>query len=91
MGGDEAPSPEFMAGSDVTARWVLLTRYDDHVPEPENDDGSLRPPTEMDAAVRQPQVHSLHRGDGEDAVLPRPDGRSVNRSRREKKRWCSAS
>ena len=29
----------------------MLTRYDDPVPEPENDDGSLRPPTEMDAAV----------------------------------------
>ncbi len=51
MGGDEAPRPEFMVGSDVTARWVLLTWYDNPVPEPENDDGSLRPPTEMDAAV----------------------------------------
>ena len=43
-GGNKAPRPEFMAELDVTARWELLSRCDDPVPEPDNDDGSLRPP-----------------------------------------------
>lgn len=43
-GGNKAPCPEFMAELDVTTRWELLSRCDDPVPEPDNDDGSLRPP-----------------------------------------------
>ena len=74
-GGNEAPRPEFMVGLDVTARWELLSWCDDPVPEPDNDDGSLRPPTKMSATVNPKlrgyiRPHSLHRDDGEDAVLP---------------------
>ena len=50
-GGNEAPRPEFMAGLGVTARWELLSRCDDPVLEPDNEDGSLRPSTEMSATV----------------------------------------
>ncbi len=49
--GNEAPCLEFMAELDVTARWELLTQCDDPVTEPDNDDGSLRPPTKMSATV----------------------------------------
>jgi hypothetical protein len=48
-GGNEARRPDFMTGLDVTAKWELLTRCDDPIPEPDNDDGNLRPPTEMNA------------------------------------------
>jgi hypothetical protein len=37
-----------MSGLDVTARWKLLTPKDAPIPEPENQDCSLRPPTKMD-------------------------------------------
>ncbi len=50
-GGIEAPRPEFMVGLDVTARWELLSRCNNPVPELDNDDGSLRPPTKMSATV----------------------------------------
>ena len=48
-GGNEARRPDFMTGLDVTAKWELLTRCDDPIPEPDNDDGNLQPPTEMNA------------------------------------------
>ncbi|MFM6174890.1 MAG: SAP domain-containing protein [Sphaerospermopsis kisseleviana] len=59
-GGNEASRPDFIAGLDVTARWELLTRCNDPIPEPENNDGSLRPPTEMSAAIN-PSTASLIR------------------------------
>jgi hypothetical protein len=40
-----------MPGLDVPARWELLSRCDNPVPEPDNDDGSLWPPTKMSATV----------------------------------------
>jgi hypothetical protein len=96
-GGDEAPRPDFMAGLDVTARWELLTRCDDPVPESDNDDGSLRPTTEMNAAVN-PKYGFVETfscipftGTTEKMRYCCPDGRSVNRLRWEKKRWHSAS
>ncbi len=35
-----------MNGLDVTAKWVQLTIEDSPIPEPRNDDGTIRPPTE---------------------------------------------
>ena len=64
-----------MAGLDVTARWELLTWCDDLVPKPDSDNGSLRPPTEMNATVN-PEYGFVETfdhipfTDGEDAVLP---------------------
>jgi hypothetical protein len=40
-----------MSGLDVTARWELLTPKDEPIPEPENKDPSLRPPTELDGST----------------------------------------
>jgi hypothetical protein len=40
-----------MSGLDVTARWELLTPKDEPIPEPENEDPSLRPPTELDGSM----------------------------------------
>jgi hypothetical protein len=48
---DDAPRHESMAGLDVGAEWVLLTQNEFPVPEPENTDSSLRPPTERDGIV----------------------------------------
>jgi len=96
-GGNEAPCPEFMAGLDVTARWELLSRCDDPVLEPDNDDGSLRPPTEMSATANPKYgfVDTFDRipftGTTEKMWYCHPDGRSVNRSRREKKRKHTVS
>ncbi len=36
---------------DVTARWELLTPEDEPIPEPKNEDPSLRPPTELDGST----------------------------------------
>jgi hypothetical protein len=41
-----------MSGLDVTARWELLTPEDKPIPEPENGDPSLRPPTELDGSTK---------------------------------------
>ncbi len=59
MGGNEAPRPEFMAGLDVTARWELLTRCDDPVPEPDSDDGSLRPVARDAVAVVEAEAGEI--------------------------------
>eukprot|EP00957_Ditylum_brightwellii_P096695 7364601-Ditylum_brightwellii.AAC.2 len=40
-----------MNGSEVTAYWQPLTLNDLPVPEPENDDTSLCPPTEQDVVT----------------------------------------
>jgi hypothetical protein len=37
-----------MSGLNVMVRWELLTPEDKPIPEPENQDRSLRPPTELD-------------------------------------------
>jgi hypothetical protein len=50
-GNDVAWRHESMAGLDVTAKWELLTRCNNPVPEPENADANLRPPTERNAAL----------------------------------------
>jgi hypothetical protein len=42
---------ESMSGLDVTARWELLTPEDKPIPEPKNEDPSLRPPTELDGST----------------------------------------
>jgi hypothetical protein len=49
--GDAARRHDCMAGLDMTAKWELLTRCYDPVPEPETPDANLRPPTEMNGAV----------------------------------------
>ncbi len=50
-GGDAVRCHESMSGLDVTARWELLTSEYAPIPEPENQDCSLRPPTEMDGTT----------------------------------------
>jgi hypothetical protein len=40
-----------MSGLYVTARWKLLTPEDEPIPEPENKDPSLHPPTELDGST----------------------------------------
>ncbi len=50
-GGDAVRRHEFMSGLDVTAWWELLTPEDKPIPEPENQDRSLRPPTELDGSI----------------------------------------
>jgi hypothetical protein len=63
--GDEACRHESMAGSDVTARWVLLNPEDEPFPQPENPDQSHRPPTKMDGilnlkyAMKENFVHGV--------------------------------
>jgi hypothetical protein len=49
--GNEARRHESMSGLDVTARWVLLTPEDAPIPEPQNADQSLHPPTEMNGTL----------------------------------------
>ena len=51
LGNDVARRHESIAGLDVTAKWELLTWCDNPVPEPENADANLRPPTERNAAL----------------------------------------
>jgi hypothetical protein len=46
---NESRRPDFMTGLDVTAKWELLTCCESPVPEPTNDDKTLRSPTEMNA------------------------------------------
>ena len=50
---EAAERHESMTGLDVTARWVLLEPDPTPIPEPTNDDGTLRPPTERDAPVNK--------------------------------------
>ena len=50
-GNDVARQHESMAGLDVKAKWELLTRCDNPVPEPKNADANLRPPTERNATL----------------------------------------
>ena len=96
-GGNEARRPDFMTGLDVTAKWELLTRCDDPIPEPDNDDGNLRPPTEMNADPNPKYgfIETFNRipftGTTEKMRYYRPNGRSINRSRKEKRRRQSES
>ena len=53
--GDGAARPDSMTGLDMGAKWVLLTRHDVPVPEPINEDLSLRPPTERDGGQVTPK------------------------------------
>jgi hypothetical protein len=50
-GEDASWRHDCMAGLDMTAKWELITRCADPVPEPENTDANLRPPTEMNGPV----------------------------------------
>ncbi len=49
--GNEAHHHDCMVGLDVTAKWELLTRCNKPIPEPNNVDADLRPPTKMNATV----------------------------------------
>ena len=42
---------ESMTGLDATVRWEFLTPKDMPVPEPENEDQSLHPPTELEGST----------------------------------------
>ena len=42
---------ESLAGLDITAQWELLTPDDEPVPEPENEDPSLHPPTKLEGSL----------------------------------------
>ncbi len=70
----------------------MLTWCDEPIPEPNNVDADLRLPTEMNAAMNPKYgfVETFDRipftGTTEKLRLCRPDGRSVNHSRREKRR-----
>jgi hypothetical protein len=76
-----------MAGLDVTAKWELLTRCESPVPEPTNDDETLRLPTEMNADPNPKYgfVETFDRipftGTTKKMLYSHPCGRSVNRSR----------
>ncbi len=96
-GVNEARRPDFMGGLDVTARWELMTPCKDPVPEPNNDNDTLPPPTKMNATPN-PKYGFVETFDRipftettEKMRYCRPDGRSVNRSRKEKKRPLSSS
>jgi hypothetical protein len=83
---------ESMMGLDVTAKWELLNRCENPMPEPTNADGSLRPPTEMNDTINPKFgfIETFDRipftGTTEKMRYVRPEGRSVNRSRKEKRK-----
>ncbi len=83
---------ESMAGLDVTAKWELLTWCDNLVPEPENSDANLHPPTEMNAALN-PKYGFVEMfycipfgGTMEKMQCCRPEGQSVHLLRGEKRK-----
>ena len=89
---NESRRPDYMAGLDVTAKWELLTRCESPVPEPTNDDGTLRPPTEMNA-VPNPKygfIETFDRipftGTTEKMLYRRPCGRSIQKSRKDRRK-----
>lgn len=49
--GYKACHHDCMVGLDLTAKWELLTWCDNPVPEPDNINSSLQPPTKMNAAI----------------------------------------
>jgi len=92
LGNDVARRHESMASLDVTAKWELLTWCDNLVPEPENSYTNLRPPTERNAALN-PKYGFIETfncipftGTTEKMQYCRPEGRSVHRSRGEKRK-----
>ena len=86
---NESRRPDFMAGLDVTAKWELLTRCESPVPEPTNDDETLRPPTEMNANPNpkygfvETFDHIPFTGTTVKMLYCCSFGRSVNRSRKD--------
>jgi hypothetical protein len=90
---NESRRPDFMTGLDVTAKWELLTHCESPVPEPTNDDETLRPPTEMNANPNPKYgfVETFDRipftGTTEKMLYCCSfSGQSVNRSRRDRKK-----
>ncbi len=90
--GNEASRHDCMGGLDVTAKWVLLTWCGESVPKPNTVDADLWSSTRMNATMNPKYgfVETFDRipftGMMEKMQYHQPDGRSVNRSRQEKRR-----
>ncbi len=90
-GNEEGHCDDCMMGVDVMARWELLTPCGDPIPEPDNEDGSLWLPTEMNATVNPKYgfIKMFHHipstGTTEKMRYVHPKGQSIHCVRNQKK------